>query len=196
MIAVRRTRPNAASERRSVGASSEHPNGITGAFGLALTPRVASDRSVSRRVAGSKRRAVDFGVGPTPDDERPSWIWPLTAGSTLTVGDWRTRLRAGVPGRAVGALSPLFADTRVGVVWFTVCRDRCQHGAGDRVCRAQCGPGTPGGIRRRRRSARRCPGSPRCRPPLRRRRRCCRRHWPAPRAGRPGSRGSTLAGSR
>ena len=54
--------------------------GITGAVGLALTPSVASDRSVSRRIAGSRRRAVDLGVEPTPDDEPPSSIWRAHGG--------------------------------------------------------------------------------------------------------------------
>ncbi len=68
---------NATPDRIS-GARADRPrlNGITGAVGLALTP----DRSVSRRVAGSKRRSVDVGVGPVPDDEQPSSMWRAHGG--------------------------------------------------------------------------------------------------------------------
>jgi hypothetical protein len=53
---------------------------------LALTQIVASDRSVSRRVAGSARRAVDLGVGPRTE-RRATTVDLVRCTTSSAVGD-------------------------------------------------------------------------------------------------------------
>jgi len=141
----RRPRPHRATPERRYrisGARADRPrlNGITGAVGLALTP----DRSVSRRVAGRKRRSVDLGVGPTPDDEQPSSIWRAHGGQH----PHGRRLESPPPSRRWRA-PPASDGTMRSVTAAFPTRPRADRRFGRVVPREQRGGGTRPSTRRR-----------------------------------------------